>query len=92
MSAQAAGAQDAPTLALGRATPDTMFDAVLERVLETLGLHRAARADLAGNVDTDTVRREEERWLTAAAVSIEHPHVLGVVVGKRVVIHRRVQR
>ena len=47
----AATAQDAATLTLGRAAPDAVVDAVGERVLEALGLHRALRADAAGLVD-----------------------------------------
>ncbi len=85
--AGAAGSQDAPTLSLRRAAPDPVLDPVLQRVLEAFGLHRATGAHLAGVLDAHTVGREEERRITAAAVSIEHPHVLGVVIRKRVVIH-----
>ena len=79
----AATAQDATTLTLGRAAPHAVIDAVGQRVLEALGLHRALRADAAGLVDADAVGREELTRCERAAVRVEHPLLL-VVIGGRV--------
>ena len=76
-----------PPLSFRRSTPDPVLDPVLQRVLEAFDLDRATGADFAGMVDTHAVGGEEERRFPAAAVAIEHPHVLGVVIRKRVVIH-----
>src|SRR4051794_40959494 len=83
----AATAEDAPALTLGRAAPHAVVDAVGQRVLEALGLHRALRADAPGLVDADAVGGEELTWCEGSAAGLEHP-VLFAVIGRRVqVVH-----
>src|SRR5215510_14274564 len=52
-------AQDAAPLTLRGTAPHAVVDAVGERVLEAIGLHRALGTDLACLVDADAVGREE---------------------------------
>src|SRR5262249_44317759 len=76
---EAPAAEDAAAFALGRTPPHSVVDAVSERVLETVGLHRALTADLAGPVDPHTVGGEELGRRQRAAARPEHPLLFAVV-------------
>ena len=86
-----AAAQDAAPLTLGGSAPHAVVDAVGERVLEALGLHRALRTDLAGPVDADAVGREELRRGQRTAVGLEHPLLFAVIGGRGQVVHAHPQ-
>lgn len=73
---------DATTLPLRRATPDTVVDPVLDRVLQALDGHWAPLADGLGLLDTHAVGGEEERRWLVGTVPLSHP------LGIRGSIHR----
>jgi len=68
-----AGFQDPAPLAFGAAAPNTMFNAIPQRVLETPIEDRAAVANLLGLLDPDPVVREEQIRRTLGAISFCHP-------------------
>jgi hypothetical protein len=67
--------QDAAAFSLGRTTPDTVLDAVQERVLETLEPHRACGTHTLRGLDARTVGRKELGRIDAATARLEHPRV-----------------
>src|SRR5207237_5186501 len=67
--------QDATSFALGCAAPYPLLDAMLQRVLEALVLHRAPSADPLSSFDAAAVGGEERPCVRAAATALEHPRV-----------------
>ncbi len=68
-------AQDAATFALRCTTPYSVFDAVHERVFETLEPHRASHAHTLRRLDTGAVGRKELARIDATTPRLEHPRV-----------------
>ena len=70
-------------VALGRATPHAMVDAVAQGVLEARLLDRAGRADAPGNLDAHAIAGKEQRRRLLSAVALSHPLVvhLALLVG-----------
>ena len=69
-----------------------MIDAVRERVLEALGLHRALGAHAPGLIHADAVGREELSRRGFAASCPQHPRWSPVVGGEREgVVHKDVR-
>jgi len=54
------GFQDPAPLAFGASAPNTVFNAIPQRVLKTAIEHRATDTHLLGHLDTNTIVREEQ--------------------------------
>ncbi len=61
-------------------TPHTVFDAMVERVLEAWLGHGARRTDRACSVDADAIAGEERRGGMQPTVALLHPGGSGVIV------------